>query len=242
MTIYTGVADANGDFTVPFATAYTSGEKITVTAEKSGAQKTIELYAPSDTTGGGIIQFSGTMNDFPNNVGKVTLSAEINGAILENAFSAQTYGSIWEKATGLSIKGAVSIGNSAFYGWVNSLSLSLPALLVTISASAFDSWSNLLEIMIPNSVTTIEDYAFRNCTACKKVTIGSSVTSIGWNCFENLTSCTELIVLPTVPPTAGTYFLNGLKTNCVIKVPAASLAAYKAATNWKAYASKMVGI
>ena len=39
-----GVADLNGDFTVPFSSNYTSGQKITVTAEKDSATKTIELF------------------------------------------------------------------------------------------------------------------------------------------------------------------------------------------------------
>lgn len=242
MTTFTGVADADGNFTLTFPTPYAGGQKITVSAEKSGATKSIELYAPSDLTGGGIIQFSGTMNNFPDNIGNVTLSSEINEDIPQGSFNAASSGSIWRKATGLSIKGATSVGQSSFSNWVNALQLGLPTTLITIGNSSFDNWNNLREITIPNSVTFIDDYAFRNCFACLKITIGSAVTSIGWSAFDGAVACDELISLATTPPTAGNYFLDGLKSTCKIKVPAASLTAYKAAANWTTHASKMIGI
>lgn len=242
MTLYTGVADANGDFTIPFSTEYTAGQKITVTAEKDSAIKTIELYAPSDASGGGIIQFSGTMNNFPDNIGNVTLSSEINEDIPQGSFNVANSGSIWGKATGLSIKNATNLGQSSFSNWVNALELSLPTTLITIGNSAFDNWHLLREINIPNGVTFIDDYAFRNCFACLKIIIGSAVTSIGWNAFDGAVSCNELISLANTPPVAGSYFLDGLKSTCVIKVPAASLDAYKSATNWSAFASKIQAI
>mgnify|MGYP001618506052 FL=1 len=42
MPTVTGTADANGDFNIALGANYTSGEKITVTAEKDSAEKTIE--------------------------------------------------------------------------------------------------------------------------------------------------------------------------------------------------------
>lgn len=242
MTTFTGVADADGNFTLTFPTPYVGGQKITVSAEKSGATKSIELYAPSDLSGGGVFQFSGTLDNFPNNAGILTLSADINGVITEGTFNAQSYLSLWSKLTGLVIKGATSIEATAFYGWQVAISLSLPSTLISIGASAFEGWVALKSFIIPNSVTTIGDYAFRGCTACTSITLGSGLTSIGWNSFQDLTVCTEIISLATTPPVAGPSFLDGLKSTCKIKVPTASLAAYKAADNWKTHASKMIGI
>lgn len=49
-------------------------------------------------------------------------------------------------------------------------------------------------------------------------------------------------VLPTTPPTlANTNAFTAIPADCIIYVPAASLAAYQAATNWSTYASRMVG-
>lgn len=242
MATYTGIADSNGDFNISFGeNSYTAAQKVTVTTEKSGAIKSIELFAPSDTTGGGVIQFSGNMINFPTNIGVITLSAEIDGAILANAFVA-TNQSLGYTATGLIIKAATSLGVAAFRGWANALTLSLPSTLITINDQAFQSWGKLTEILIPNSVTTIARYAFRDCSLVKKLTIGTGVSSIGINAFEGLTNCDEIICLRVTPPAASTDFLLNLKATCVIKVPAASLTTYQSAANWATHASKMIGV
>mgnify|MGYP001544253712 CR=1 FL=1 len=244
MAIYTGVADANGDFLIPFSTEYTSGQKITVTAEKDSAIKAIELYAPSDALGGGVIQFSGTTNNFPSNIGNVTLSAEITGYITANCFAAAASDTKFGNfATGLSIKGAVTeIRANAFSFWQRATFLNLPNELVTLRDSAFSSWIALLEIKIPNNIKTIEGYCFESPIACKKITLGSSLLSIGTAAFRFAGACDEMICLPTIPPTITTNTFQNLKATCVIKVPSASLAAYQAATNWSAHASKMIGV
>ncbi|MCH7353250.1 leucine-rich repeat domain-containing protein [Acinetobacter sp. NIPH 1958] len=243
MATYTGTADVNGDFNISFGgNSYTSAQKVTVTAAKDGATKSIELFAPSDTTGGGVIQFSGTLNNFPANIGVITLSAEINGSIAANAFNA-TQQSLGNTATGLIIKAATSIGSSAFRAWVNATSLTLPATtLTTIADQAFQNWSKLTEILIPNSVTSIGQYGFRDCTLVTKITLGTSLSSIGANAFEGFSNCNEINCLRATPPTAGSSFLLNLKAACVIKVPVASLSAYQTASNWSAHASKMVGV
>lgn len=335
MPIYTGVADANGDFTVPFSSNYTGGQKVTVTAEKDAATKTIELFAPSDVTGGGVIQFSGNMTTFPNNIGNVTLTDGISGAIGAYAFHSGNTGTMWAKATGLAITGAVSsIGNFAFLNWINATSLALPASLnsvgdssfsgwskclsltlgsnitslaqnsfrlwsaatfitfnanvttvptqcfqgwskcaslilpdtitsiadyafsgwslatsltlpsglLTVDAGAFSDWATCLELIIPNSVTSIATQAFYGWSACTRVTLGTSLSSIAADALRNLIACDELNCLRATPPTLASTALTGLKSTCVIKVPAASLTAYQSAANWSAHASKMVGV
>lgn len=221
MTIYTGVSDENGNFNIPFSKNYTGGQKVTVTAIKDGAEKTIEIYAPSDVTGGGVIKFKGTLNDFPKNIGTIVLSNEINGAIGEYTFYASPGDyNLFSCATGLEFEGVItSIARYAFYTWVK-----------------------LKELVIPDSVKTISTSSFYGMTACKKLTLGSSLTSINDSAFYGLSNCDEIFVKPTTPPSiTGNTFLS-LKSTCVIKVPSASLTAYQTATNWSAHASKMVGV
>lgn len=221
MATYTGTADANGDFNISFGGAsYASAQKVTVTATKSGSSKSVELYAPADLTGGGVIRFSGSMTDFPKNVGIITLGSEIAGLINNNAFYAAADFSVWKSATGLEITGAVT----------------------SIGSQAFSGWSRALALVIPNSVTTIATSAFAQWSACKKLTLGTGLTSIGSDAFSYLSACDEIICTRTTPPTAGGSFLVGLKTTCVIKVPSASLTLYQTAPNWSAHASKMVGV
>lgn len=266
MATYTGTADGSGNFNIGFGgNNYTSAQKITVTATKSGNSKTIELFAPADTSGGGVIQFSGNLTNFPDNVGGVTVTG-ISGPIKTEAFAAYYNGHIWKKATSLTIgSGVTTIGATAFSAWSAATSLTIPNSVTTISDYAFNSWSAmttlnlgtsvttigqyafnsctvLTSITIPNTVTTIGQYAFYDCRAATSIQIGSGVTSIGGNAFYNAIACNEMRCLPTTPPSILINTLTNLKSTCVIKVPAASLTAYQTAANWSTYASKMVGV
>ena len=266
MATYTGTADAGGNFTIGFGgNNYTSAQKVTVTATKDGNSKSVELYAPADTSGGGVIQFSGTMTNFPDNVGGVTVTG-INGPIKTQAFAAYYAGHIWKKATSLIIgSGVTTIGTFAFVNWSAATSLTLPSTVTsigdycfsgwllmnalnlgtgvtTIGQSAFQGCSALTSITIPNSVTTIGLEAFYLCSAATFIQIGSAVTSIGGNAFYNATACNEMRCLPLTPPSIFVNTFTNLKSTCVIKVPAASLSAYQTAANWSAHASKMVGV
>ena len=266
MATYTGTADAGGNFTIGFGgNNYTSAQKVTVTASKDGNSKSVELYAPANTSGGGVIQFSGTMTNFPDNVGGVTVTG-INGPIKTQAFAAYYAGHIWKKATSLTIgSGVTTLGTYAFAAWSAATTLTLPNSVTSIGDSSFSSWTALTtlnlgtglqtigqnafanctaltSITIPNSVTTIANQAFYNCSAVTFIQIGSGVTSIGGNAFYNATACNEMRCLPLTPPSISINTLTNLKSTCVIKVPAASLSAYQAAANWSAHASKMVGV
>lgn len=219
MTTYTGVADANGDFTVHFSSNYTGGQKVTVTAEKDSAAKTIELFAPSDVIGiDAPIQFSGTPSNFINDIGVVTVT--LSGALPASFFSAITAGTLWRKATGLILgNGITSMGQACFY-----------------------QWAAMKTLVLSNSLTAIDQQMFTNCTALEKVAIPATVSSIGNSAFYNCTSLQELTMLRATPPTILANSFGNMPASCVIKVPAASLAAYKSATNWSAYASQMIGV
>ena len=270
MPTYTAVADANGDFTVPFSASYTSGQKVIVSAEKNGATKTIELHAPSDTTGGGKIRFSGTMLDFPTNVGSVEI-VDLSGTIGTYAFDGEN-GGFARSATALTINGGdINVSNYSFRSWRNALTFTLNAVVKALGQWSFaymEKVTNVAEfnailasqtsttiptscfygnkavvghLVIPNHITTINQQAFTAWNAINKVTLGSGVTTLGVQCFSGLTVCSELICLPVTPPAYSSGAL-GLNASCVIKVPSASLAAYQAASGWSAFASRMVGV
>ena len=78
-------------------------------------------------------------------------------------------------------------------------------------------------------------FAFSGCSKLTTVNIGSEVETIPDNAFGGCSSLTEIINYSTTPQTIGdTYaFYNVNKTTCTLRVPAASVAAYKAATGWK---------
>mgnify|MGYP000888377058 CR=1 FL=1 len=242
MTTYTGVADANGDFTVPFSSNYTGGQKVTVTAEKDSAIKSIELYAPSTPSDGGVIQFSGSLSDFPKNIGVVTLSG-VTGIINNSCFLVSSASNIFAFATGLIVEtGVTNIGDSAFEGWSNSKSLTLLNTVTSVGAGAFRWWNKATSLVLSSSLASIGASAFQGWSLLTTLDIPASVTNIGGAAFASLASLTKIIMHRATPPTISSNTFSALPAGCVIEVPAASLSAYKTAANWSGYASQMIGI
>ncbi|RKG52964.1 leucine-rich repeat domain-containing protein [Acinetobacter cumulans] len=246
MTVYTGIADENGDFTIPFSQDYKGGQKVIVTAEKSGASKSIELYAPSESQGGsaGLLTISGNTSNFPNNIGIITLSG-INGAIASNAFYQTNADLFFAKATGLVIgDGVTEIKGQAFYGWSSAKSLVLPSTLTKIENHAFYMWNNLESLKIPEGVTSIGRGAFLAASGVSKlktIELPTTLLTVDEEGLRNAVICEQLVCHAISPPSLLSYTsLLGLASTCVIKVPAGSVSAYKSA--WSAYASQIQAI
>ena len=112
-----------------------------------------------------------------------------------------------------------------------------------IAPDAFSSCSSLTGITIPDSVTAIGNIAFEYCSSLTSVTIPSGVTEVGRAAFENCSSLTSVTCNPVTPPTLRGYGGSFDDTNnCPIYVPAASVNAYKNATNWSEYADRIQAI
>ena len=110
-----------------------------------------------------------------------------------------------------------------------------------INGYAFGYCSSLTSITIPSSVTSIGHYAFRYCDSLTSITIPSSVTSIGDSAFEGCSSLTSITINATTPPTLGSS--GTIPSNVTnIYVPAESVEAYKAASGWSSYSSKISAI
>lgn len=159
------------------------------------------------------------------------------------------------------LKGIKTIGSSAFYWCLNLKSITLPDTITYISGSAFYRagiknitlpesitdiggyafyGARLSSIVIPNKITQLLNYTFQNCTELIKVIIGNSVTSIGDFVFYQCSKLSSVKMLPTTPPTLSSSAFSNTAADLQIIVPKGTLDAYKAATNWSAYADKMV--
>ena len=79
-------------------------------------------------------------------------------------------------------------------------------------------------------------------TNVTSITLPSGVTSIGASAFYSCSALMELTVLASAPPTLGTGVLVGVPATCSIRVPAGSVAAYKAAPNWSDRAAYITAI
>ena len=112
--------------------------------------------------------------------------------------------------------------------------------LETIGANALRNTNVVGDLHLPN-VTSIGASAFDHNVTMLSVTIGDRITSIGLLAFNNCNKLKSITCLATTPPTLGVYPF-GNTNDCPIYVPAESVDAYKAASGWSAYASRIQAI
>lgn len=163
-------------------------------------------------------------------------------------------------------KSVTSIGARAFYYCYSLLSIVIPSDLSSINTNAFNNCYSLSSVVLHNGISYIGNNAFSSCytlssialserntsigqsqfSGCyslANITIPDSVTSIEVSAFNNCYGVAEYHLAPTTPPTLGTSAFNNIPADCVIYVPYSVdhsvLNAYKTASGWSTYASKM---
>ena len=120
----------------------------------------------------------------------------------------------------------------------------LPSSLTTIGFAAFKG-TKITSLVCHEGLTKIEgsgNYAmgaFNNCTSLTFVDFPSTITSIGRQCFFQCSQLVTFICRNTTPPTLGSEVFNSTNSALSIFVPDESVDAYKAATGWVSYASRI---
>lgn len=144
--------------------------------------------------------------------------------------------------TGITIPNNVtSIGHDSFKNCSALRYINIGTGITSFNSGVFQYCTSLTSVTIPNSVTSIEGGPFSHCSGLKTVTIGTGITSIT-EAFRDCTSLESVTVRATTPPSVS--FLTFLNTNDTFKiyVPAASVNAYKSASVWSNYASRIQAI
>ena len=85
-----------------------------------------------------------------------------------------------------------NIGVSAFCGCSSLTSINIPDCMINIDEDAFRDCSSLQFINIPNATTNIGDGAFCHCSCLESITIPNSVTRIGDRVFQNCSNLTSI--------------------------------------------------
>ena len=235
-------------------TSITIPNSVTSIGEKafSGCSGLTSITIPSSVTSIGYSAFSGCSG-----LTSVTIPNSVN-SIGDYVFSGCS------GLTSVTIPNSVTdIGSSAFRECSSLTSVTIPNSVTYIGSSAFSDCSGLTSVTIPNSVNSIDDYVFSGCSGLTSVTIPNSVTGIGSNAFygcSNLTTvtigngnifigyetfgdCPELTDVycytENVPNTAEDAFEKSYIEYATLHVPVGSLDAYKAATPWSQFKSKV---
>lgn len=164
----------------------------------------------------------------------------------------------------IDLNGVTQIYDFAFSYTSGYTSITIPPSVTTFGQYAFNSVSGLNSVTIDYaSNATLGGYQFGGLQI-KSLTIGSNPTSIGSNMFQKCTKLTSLVIPSNIssinnyafsgctglrsitvhsvtPPTLG-YGVFDSTNNCPIYVPSGSVNAYKAASRWSNYASRIQAI
>lgn len=129
-----------------------------------------------------------------------------------------------------------------FAGVVSLTSVTIPSGVTGIDTSAFVGCTGLTSVTIPDTVTNIGLFSFSGCSSLTSVSIGSGVTAFSSSAFERCRALASFTVEATTPPTLGSSAFNYTNNTFIIYVPSASVNAYKTASGWSTYASRIQAI
>jgi hypothetical protein len=119
------------------------------------------------------------------------------------------------------------------------VSLVLPETATRVGWHNFHDCVNLRTVTFPPRLRSIGDYAFQGCASLEAADLPSDIRTIGAGGFSGCSSLRTLIVRASSPPTLGSGALSGCPADLSIRVPAASVAAYKANIGWNTYAAQI---
>ena len=133
------------------------------------------------------------------------------------------------------------VGSNAFYYCASLTTVNLP-VCTTLYDYAFRYCGNLSSVSLPN-VVRMSGYCFANCVSLQTISLPkcSYVSRYAfWNC-TNL----KTIYMGTARSVVATMTQSNALSSCTalqsIYVPASLVDAYKKASNWSYYSSKIVG-
>lgn len=175
---------------------------------------------------------SATIDTYPTYVSQITTgddSALIS--LIERGFSSFEIPS-----------GTTQIGSYAFFRCYGLRSITIPETVTIIQNNAFQYCSGMTSVDIPDSVTYVNTNSFGYCTDLSDVTIGSGIVSLNTYCFQSCTNLSSVTIKATNPPSLQSSTFQNTNDTFIIYVPSESVEAYKTASEWSTYASRIQAI
>ena len=131
--------------------------------------------------------------------------------------------------------------NNAFSGRVNLKAVHISTQRRSTGSYTFSA-TGITEVTFSPNITSLGNNSFTQCVNLLTITIPATITKLGTGVFYSCSKLAEVIMEATTPPTIGINLFQSCPALTSIYVPDASVEAYKAATNWSTYASKIKGI
>ena len=130
------------------------------------------------------------------------------------------------------------IGNNAF-GYCDDLTgVSIGAKIV--GEAAFFWCTGLTSVDMNRGVEEIGVSCFTNCPKLNSISLPSTIKSIGTRAFSSLPYGFSLTCMASTPPAAADEFIDISNWQGWIYVPSGSVTAYKTASGWSNYASRII--
>lgn len=135
-----------------------------------------------------------------------------------------------------------SIGDYAFWGCSRLVRIDLSERLTKLGSSAFVQCTSLVEVHLPEGLAAIGSSAFSGCYSLISITLPQGLTELGDQVFANCINLAEVILNSPVPPEipALSQIFENTSADLLIRVPAGTVDAYKTASGWSEYASRIV--
>lgn len=162
-------------------------------------------------------------------------------------FNANSFSNCVKLANINNLSSAVTIGSGVFNHTALAIDINCPNLTGILGPNAFGYCANIINVTNLGTITSLGDTGmtwgpFNNCTSLQKVILPSTLTYIGSVAFKSCTSLVYIKCLATTPPTTQNNPFDGASSTFKIYVPDDSVTAYKAATNWSTYASRIFSL
>ena len=97
-------------------------------------------------------------------------------------------------------------------------------------------------VNIQEGAETFYDNCFKNCSSLQSIVLPSTTSVMRDGVFHTCASLTSVTILATTPPTGVSQYTFMDTPNAIVYVPSGSVDAYKAASGWSQYASRIQAI
>lgn len=136
-------------------------------------------------------------------------------------------------------EGVTGVTKWSFSGCIGVETLVVPSSIKNVPESCFTEIKTMTSLVLSEGIETIGRQSFYFCKQLESIVIPSTVTRINEYAFMTGYGVQQTVTVKAVtPPTLGSAVFEG--TPVKIAVPIGSGDVYKSATNWSAYADKIV--